>query len=132
MRAGEDDPPCLVCGGIVKSDTISFGQALVPEVIDRAFDVSKQCDLMLAVGSTLSVYPAASCVPVARAAGATVVIVNAEETEMDHLADHLLRGQIAEILPTIVEPRPVSDTGFSAGREYPTRLVGFWTYGNVP
>jgi NAD-dependent protein deacetylase/lipoamidase len=102
VRAGEDDPPCLVCGGIVKSDTISFGQALVPEVIDRAFDVSKQCDLMLAVGSTLSVYPAASCVPVARATGATVVIVNAEETEMDHLADHLLRGQIAEILPTIV------------------------------
>jgi NAD-dependent deacetylase len=109
VRAGEDDPPCLVCGGIVKSDTISFGQALVPEVIDRAFDVSKQCDLMLAVGSTLSVYPAASCVPVARAAGATVVIVNAEETELDHLADHLLRGQIAEILPAIVE-QVVSDT----------------------
>ena len=102
VRAGEDDPPCLVCGGILKSDTISFGQALVPEVIDRAFDVSKQCDLMLAVGSTLSVYPAASCVPVARGAGAAVVIVNAEVTEMDHLADHLLRGQIAEILPAIV------------------------------
>jgi NAD-dependent deacetylase len=102
VRAGADDPPCLVCGGILKSDTISFGQALVPEVIDRAFDVSKQCDLMLAVGSTLSVYPAASCVPVARGAGATVVIVNAEVTEMDHLADHLLRGQIAEILPAVV------------------------------
>jgi NAD-dependent deacetylase len=102
VRAGEDDPPCLVCGGILKSDTISFGQALLPEVIDRAFDVSKQCDLMLAVGSTLSVYPAASCVPVARGAGAKVVIVNAEVTEMDHLADHLLRGQIAEILPAII------------------------------
>lgn len=102
VRAGEDDPPCLVCGGILKSDTISFGQALIPAVIDRAFDVSKQCDLMLAVGSTLSVYPAASCVPVARGAGAKVVIVNAEVTEMDHLADHLLRGQIAEILPAII------------------------------
>jgi NAD-dependent deacetylase len=104
VRAGEDDPPCLVCGGILKSDTISFGQALVPEVIDRAFEVSKQCDLILAVGSTLSVYPAASCVPVARGAGATVVIVNAEPTEMDHLADHLLRGQIGEILPAIIAP----------------------------
>jgi len=103
VRAGEDDPPCLVCGGILKSDTISFGQGLVSEVIDSAFDVSKQCDLMLAVGSTLSVYPAASCVPVARAAGATVVIVNGEQTEMDHLADHLLRGQIATILPAIVQ-----------------------------
>ena len=63
VRAGEDDPPCEVCGGILKSDTISFGQALVPEVIDRAMQVSEECDLLLAVGSTLSVYPAASCVP---------------------------------------------------------------------
>ena len=102
VRAGEPDPPCLVCGGILKSDTISFGQALVPEVIDRAFEASKRCDLMLAVGSTLSVYPAASCVPVARGAGATVVIVNGDATELDHLADHLLRGQIGEILPAIV------------------------------
>ena len=57
--AGEEDPPCLVCGGIIKSDTISFGQALVPDVIDRAMQVSGECDVMLAVGSTLSVYPVA-------------------------------------------------------------------------
>ncbi len=101
VRAGEDDPPCTVCGGILKSDTISFGQALVPEVIDRAFAVSKQCDLLLAVGSTLSVYPVAGCVPVARAAGAVVVIVNGEPTEMDDQADHNLRGPISEILPHI-------------------------------
>ena len=92
VRAGEADPPCLVCGGILKSDTISFGQALVPEVIDRAMDVSEQCDLLLAVGSTLSVHPAASCVPIARAAGATIVIVNGQPTEMDGLADHLVIG----------------------------------------
>ena len=91
VRAGEDDPPCLVCGGILKSDTISFGQALVPEVIDRAIAGQRSsATCMLAVGSTLSVYPAASCVPIARAAGATIVIVNAEPTEMDHLADHLV------------------------------------------
>jgi NAD-dependent deacetylase len=102
VRAGDDDPHCLVCGGIVKSDTISFGQALVPEVIDRAMEVSGDCDLMLAVGSTLSVYPAAGCVPVAKSAGATVVIVNGEPTEMDHLADHLLRGSITEILAALV------------------------------
>jgi NAD-dependent deacetylase len=101
VRAGEDDPPCLVCGGILKSDTISFGQALVPEVIDRAFAVSEQCDLLLAVGSTLSVYPVAGCVPVARAAGAVVVIVNGEPTEMDDQADHVLRGPIGQILPHI-------------------------------
>ncbi len=71
VRAGEDDPPCLVCGGILKSDTISFGQALVPEVIERAMRVSDECDLLIAVGSTLSVFPAANCVPRAKAGGAT-------------------------------------------------------------
>jgi NAD-dependent deacetylase len=102
VRAGEADPPCLVCGGILKSDTISFGQSLVPEVIDRAMRVSEECDVMLAVGSTLSVYPAANCVPVARASGASVVILNGEPTAMDHHADHVLRGSIGELLPVLV------------------------------
>ena len=102
VRAGEADPPCLVCGGIVKSDTISFGQSLVPEVIDRALQVSDECDLMLAVGSTLSVYPVANCVPIAKRAGAAVIIVNGQSTEMDRHADHLLIGQIADILPRLV------------------------------
>jgi NAD-dependent deacetylase len=105
VRAGEADPPCLVCGGILKSDTISFGQALVPEVIDRAMRVSEECDLLLAVGSTLSVYPVAGCVPLAKARGARVVIVNAGPTEMDEIADAVLYGQIGEILPALVQPR---------------------------
>lgn len=102
VRAGEADPACLVCGGIVKSDTISFGQSLVPEVIDRALQVSEECDLMLAIGSTLSVYPAANCVPTAKRAGATVVILNGQPTAMDRHADHLLIGQIADVLPALV------------------------------
>lgn len=102
VRAGEDDPPCLVCGGVLKSDTISFGQALVPEVIDRALQVSEECDVMLAVGSTLSVFPAANCVPRAKAAGAQVIIVNGAETAMDRYADWLLVGQIGEVLPSLV------------------------------
>lgn len=101
VRAGEADPPCLVCGGILKSDTISFGQALVPEVIDRAMQVSEDCDVLLAIGSTLSVYPAANCVPLAKSAGARVVIVNASPTEMDAIADAVLLGQIADILPAL-------------------------------
>ncbi len=91
-----------MCGGILKSDTISFGQALVPEVIDRAMAVSRSCDVLLAVGSTLSVYPAASCVPVAAAAGANVAIINAGPTEMDTLAGAVLRGPISELLPAVV------------------------------
>ncbi len=102
VRSGEADPPCLVCGGIVKSDTISFGQSLVPEVIVRAMGVSDECDVMLAVGSTLSVYPVANCIPIAKRAGAAVIIVNGQPTEMDRHADHLLIGQIADILPRLV------------------------------
>lgn len=102
VRAGDDDPACLECGGILKSDTISFGQALVPEVIDRALRVSDECDVLLAVGSTLSVFPAANCVPRAKAAGATVIIVNGGETAMDRYADWLLVGQIGEILPALL------------------------------
>jgi NAD-dependent deacetylase len=103
VRAGEHDPPCLVCGGILKSDTISFGQALVPEVIDRALQVSEQCDVLLAIGSTLSVFPAANCVPRAKATGARVVIVNGDETAMDRYADALLLGQISDILPELID-----------------------------
>lgn len=102
VRSGEADPPCLVCGGILKSDTISFGQSLIPEVIDRALRVSDECDVLIAIGSTLSVYPVANCVPIAKRAGATVVIVNGQSTEMDHLADHLLTGMIADVLPTLI------------------------------
>lgn len=101
VRAGEDDPACLVCGGVVKSDTISFGQNLVPAVIDRAMAVSEQCDLLLAVGSTLSVYPVAACVPLASRSQARVVIVNGAPTEMDGIADVVLRGPISRLLPAL-------------------------------
>jgi NAD-dependent deacetylase len=102
VRAGEEDPACLVCRGILKSDTISFGQSLVPEVIDRALRVSEECDVLLAIGSTLGVFPAANCVPRAKAAQAAVIIVNGEETRMDRFADHLLVGQIGDILPALL------------------------------
>lgn len=119
VRDGEDDPPCLVCGGILKSDTISFGQNLVPEVIDRAMTVSQATDLLVAVGSTLAVYPVAGCVPLAERAGASVVIVNAEPTEMDGLADVVLRGPISEILPALV-PRSPGER-LAADESRPTR-----------
>ena len=102
VRSGEADPACLFCGGILKSDTISFGQSLVPDVIERAMRVSDECDVLLAVGSTLSVFPAATCVPRAKAGGATVIIVNGQETAMDRYADWLLVGEIGEILPALV------------------------------
>ncbi len=103
VRNGEDDPDCLVCraeqrNGILKSDTISFGQNLVEAVIARALGVADQCDLLLAVGTTLQVYPVASMVPRAKRAGAAVVIVNAEPTKLDHHADVIVRGSISDVL----------------------------------
>lgn len=101
VRAGEDDPPCEDCGGILKSDTISFGQQLVPEVIARAMDAAKAADLLIAVGTSLQVYPIAGAVPLARAAGARIVIINAQPTQFDDLADAVLDGAIGEVLPLI-------------------------------
>lgn len=103
VRAGDEDPRCPACGGIQKSDTISFGQALVPEVIARAMQVAGEADLLLAVGTTLQVHPVAGAVEVAQRAGARIVIVNAEPTAMDALADALLRGPIGELLPAVCD-----------------------------
>jgi len=102
VRAGEADPPCRTCGGILKSATISFGQGLVQADLERAGAAARRCDLMLAVGTKLSVYPIAGVVPVAKEAGAGVVILNAEPTEMDSLADIVLRGSISALLPRLV------------------------------
>jgi NAD-dependent deacetylase len=101
VRNGEADPPCATCGGILKSATISFGQALVPEVIERAVRAASNADLLLAVGSSLQVYPVAGIVPLAHRAGARVVIVNAEPTPFDTLADAVFSHRIGEILPVL-------------------------------
>ena len=110
VRAGEADPACTVvvggggtvCGGILKSATISFGQSLVADDLFRAEEAAAQCDLLLAVGSTLAVFPAAGLVPVAVRHGAVAIIVNGEPTEMDSLADVVIRGPISDSLPALV------------------------------
>ncbi len=102
VRSGEPDPACPRCGGILKSSTISFGQSLVVEDLQRADRAARECDLLLAIGSTLSVYPIANVVPIARRSGARVVIVNGEPTEMDDLAHVVVRGSISDVLPAIL------------------------------
>ncbi len=113
VAAGEADPACESvtpegsCGGILKSDTISFGQDLVVEDLHRSERAAMSCDVILAVGSTLSVYPAAALVPTAKRQGARVVIVNAEPTGYDPIADAVVRASISEVLPVIVaDSRP--------------------------
>ncbi len=101
VRRGEEDPPCLACGGLLKSDTVSFGQPLVPHVIDRAMHASAEADCLVAVGTSLQVYPIAAAVPAAKAAGARLIIINAESTAYDGIADVKLTGSISELLPAV-------------------------------
>lgn len=102
VLAGEDDPACKTCGGILKSATISFGQALEVDSLERAQIAAEQCDLLLCVGTSLGVFPVANMVPIASRNGADVVIVNAEPTGFDELASVLVPGSISQVLPVIV------------------------------
>ena len=101
LKAGDRDPDCRSCGGILKSATISFGQSLVPEDLARAEQAARRCDLLLAVGSSLSVYPVADLVPLARDCGAKIIIINATPTDMDPIADVVLLGNISDVLPAL-------------------------------
>jgi NAD-dependent deacetylase len=91
VRAGENDPPCARCGGILKSATVMFGQPLPPGAFERAAAAAARCDLLLAIGSTLTVEPAASLCAVAARAGASLVIVNRDPTPYDPIATTVVR-----------------------------------------
>ena len=113
VRAGEVDPRCRrrredgsVCGGILKTATVSFGQSLDPEVLDRAVRAVVRAEVLLAIGTTLEVHPAAGLVPLARREGAAVVIVNGSPTALDGLAEAVVRGPISEVLPRLVPLSP--------------------------
>jgi NAD-dependent deacetylase len=103
VDAGDPDPHCPQCGGLVKSATVSFEQVLFPDVIEEAVQLAGACDLMLAVGSSLQVYPAAELPLVAVRNGARLVIVNDEPTPYDELADLVVRGRAGAVLGPAVD-----------------------------
>lgn len=102
VRAGEPDPPCLVCGGMLKSATVSFGQNLDVGDLARAESAAAACDLFFAIGTSLTVYPVARLPELALDASARLVIVNAEPTPLDERAHAVLRGRAGDLLPAIV------------------------------
>lgn len=114
VRAGEEDPECTECGGILKSATVSFGQQLDPEDLWRAERAARAADVFLAVGSSLGVYPVAALVPVAARYGAEVVIINAVPTPYDELAAVVLHESISEVLPQLVPARGGGPKPFAA------------------
>jgi NAD-dependent protein deacetylase/lipoamidase len=102
VEAGDPDPACEECGGIVKSATISFGQALDEGVVHAAVAAASDCDLFLAIGTSLTVQPAAQLCAVAVESGARLVIINAEPTPYDQLADAVISDPIGEVLPALL------------------------------
>ncbi|MET8825196.1 Sir2 family NAD-dependent protein deacetylase [Streptomyces sp. NPDC004610] len=102
VAAGEEDPPCLECGAILKSATVMFGEKLDPGVLGAAVAIAKACQVFFAVGSTLQVQPAAGLAGVAADHGARLIIVNAEPTPYDELADDVVREPIGTALPRLL------------------------------
>ncbi len=111
VRAGEVDPPCADCGGILKSATVMFGQQLDLNVLASAAAAAGAADLFLAIGSTLTVEPAASLCAVAADAGARLVIVNRDPTPYDRLATAVISQPIGEAIPEIVDRLLASQPG---------------------
>ena len=103
VRAGEEDPPCRTCGGILKAAVISFGQNLVREDLERAERAASECECFLVVGTSLTVYPVALLPEMALRNGARLVILNAQDTPYDHIAHEVMREQIGDVLPRIVD-----------------------------
>lgn len=104
VRAGEVDPACPICRGIMKSATILFGQSLVTSDLQRAERAATEADVLLAVGTSLSVYPVAGMVEIAARAGRAVIIVNAQPTAMDDLATVVVQGSVSDLLPQLLGP----------------------------
>ncbi|HSX98019.1 MAG TPA: Sir2 family NAD-dependent protein deacetylase [Streptomyces sp.] len=102
VEAGEDDPPCLECGGILKSATVMFGERLDPVVLGEAVAITKACQIFIAVGTSLQVQPAAGLAGVAADHGARLIIVNAEPTPYDERADEVVREPIGTALPELL------------------------------
>jgi len=102
FRATGEPPVCKACGGIVKSATISFGQAMPEHEMERAGAAALECDLFLAIGSSLVVYPAAGLPIAAKRAGASLVILNRDPTDLDHMADLVINAEIGPTLAHIV------------------------------
>lgn len=108
VRDGEEDPRCpgagigSYCGGIVRATTVLFEEQLPAGILDRACETVDDADLLLCVGTSLSVYPVAGLVPLARDLGRRIVIVNAEETAYDRVADTVVHDDLTTVLPGLV------------------------------
>ena len=103
LEVDDLDPECDRCGGAIKPDTISFGQAMPQKEMNRAFEVAQGCDLMIMIGSSLEVQPAASIPGIAAQGGAKLIFINRTETTYDHIADVVFRGGCGEVMQGMMD-----------------------------
>lgn len=102
VRAGVEDPRCPRCGGITRATVILFEEVLDPDILEASVRAVEECDALVAVGTTLGVYPVAGLFPLAAERGAHTVIVNASATQFDTIADEVVRGQLDDVLPELL------------------------------
>lgn len=102
VAGGDLAPLCRLCGGLLKPATVSFGQPMPVDVVKAAQRAAESCDVFITVGSSLVVYPAAALPVTAKRAGAKLIIVNRDPTPLDQAADAVLRGEIGELLPALL------------------------------
>lgn len=114
VMRGEMPPPCPKCGGLMKPDVVLFGEMLPAEAITQAQELALFADVMLVAGSSLEVMPAADLPRLTRRSGGKVIIVNLGATTMDHEADVVLRGDVAEVLPQLADRAIALKKGRSA------------------
>ncbi|MEM2935277.1 MAG: Sir2 family NAD-dependent protein deacetylase, partial [Candidatus Thermoplasmatota archaeon] len=91
------------CGGLVKPDMVMFGEEIPKDALEKSFELAEKCDLILVIGTSCSVYPAGYIPVIAKRNGAKIVEINAEDTQITHLADYVLRGKCSEIISKIYE-----------------------------
>jgi NAD-dependent deacetylase len=106
VEGGDHAPECDHCGGLLKPATISFGQAMPAREMQLAAEAAKDCDLFLAVGSSLVVYPAAALPELAKRYGAALIIINRTPTPMDAIADLVVNDEIGKTLPELIGGLP--------------------------
>ena len=99
--AGERAPDCA-CGGFIKTATVSFGQAMPADAMERAEELTRDCDVFISIGSSLVVWPAAGFPLMAKRNGAALIIINREPTEMDELADLVVNFDIGDVLAPFI------------------------------
>ena len=103
VKDGEPDPACPHCGGITRATTILFEEMLKTDVIEAAFEAAENCDWIIAIGTSLSVTPVAHMFPMAIEAGARGMILNAEPTPFDPYAEEVVRGDLQETVPRVLD-----------------------------